>query len=163
MLTTMVTKSHELPNKHQRKAKPCKYNGKIIVKNDEYDRVDNVITEVVDDICQGVARHIIIDNLTHAKYQAQIKPLSQRISEDYYRTAVKRLRNQINEREDELVDIYTARYESILNDAVKNGDRLTAKSILDSLVKLLGLANRNNTVTVKDDNKEINISFGFES
>lgn len=159
----MVAKSHELPNKQQRKPKPCKYNGQVILKTADYNRVDNVITEVVDDICKGTPRHIILENLTHSNYSSQTKPLSQSVSEDYYRTAVKRLRNQINEREEELVDIYTARYETILNEAVKNGDRLTAKSILDSLVKLLGLANRNNTVTVKDDNKEINISFGFES
>lgn len=153
-----LAKSHGLKVAKERKAKPSKYT----LKNDEYAAVEDTVAKVYVDICNCVSKSDILEKIMNGLYGN--RPCKKRHSYEYYNAALSRLQEDRDNEQEDLKNIFYARYESLLADAVESGDRATAKGILDSMVKFfLGLDKQNNvqiTTTANDENK-VEIKFGY--
>lgn len=152
----MIASSHSSPDIANRNAKPNSFGS----KSEMYNKTEEVISHLFCDICNGVSRTECIEKLMLGLYDN--KPLKKRQSDYYYKAALDRLKSDRETEVEALKDILYARYEALFEDSVKNGDRTTAKSILDSLAKIfLGNDKNNTNIQINNNSEGITIKFGF--
>lgn len=156
-------KTHSSADINERNAKPGVYKGKALKSSDaKYRKVDEVITEIYCDICNGRSRTDIIEALCNGEYDTPKKKLSPLSAREYYKRAIARLKENAALKEDEFIAILVSRYETIFEDCMKANDRQNARQTLDSLAKLLGLNKSDKKqIEVNKTDDKITISFGF--
>lgn len=156
-------KSHSNARAFERNPKAGNYIGKPLKSsNEKYRKVDEVITEIYCNICNGKSKTDIIEGLMSGEYDTPKKKLSKESAGIYYKRAIERLKENAALKEDEFLAILLSRYETILEDCMKANDRQNARQTLDSLVKLLGLNKSDKSqVEINKNDDKIVISFGF--
>lgn len=153
-----LAKSHSSPKKRDRKAKPNLYGD---CKIDAYDKAERVLDLVYADITNAVSRSDCLQKLMEGLYEND--PLSRRQAVYYYDAALKRFEVDTDIETDKLKKIFYERYESLLAEAIEYGDRMGAKSILDSMSKLfLGMDKPTTAIQVNNEKDGgVVINFGY--
>lgn len=153
-----LAKSHSLANAKDRKPKPSKIGTKI----DEYAAVENTVAQVYCDICNSVSKSDILEKIVNGDYGN--KPCIKRHAYQYYNAALSRLQEDMDNKQEDLKNVFFARYESLLADAIEANDRSTAKGILDSMVKFfLKLDTPSTAVQVNAGDNKVEIKFGYDT
>ena len=153
-----IKKAHSRP-KEERRSKTF-FNGQI-AKGKSYRETEELISLVVCDVVNGLTRSEILTKLKEGLYEGQRKPYKEPTANDYYYTALQRIKDDREEEISELEDKLYAQYYSLYADAVQADNTLIAKSILDSIAKtFLNKNDKNIKVETQNDGK-VNISFNF--
>lgn len=117
---------------------------------------------VICDIINGKVKSDIIKKLEQQLYDGQRQPYTYKTAEMYYYTAMQRIREDREQEVDELRDKLYSQYYSLYEDAVKSGNTIGAKMILDSIAKVFA-ASPEKKVDIQVNNEKVEISFGFDS
>lgn len=150
-----LAKSHSNPNPLKRKS-----SSKTTKDIEKYRQVDELVDFVYVDYCNGVSRIDILEKLKHGGYEGH-KALSKIQAYYYLKAAEERIAFNTYETEKGLRDVLYTRYESLLEDAIKNGDNFLAKNILDSMAKIFLPSTPNTAIQVNSNNDKLEIKFGL--
>lgn len=135
------------------------------VTNEKWTRVDAIIDEMYCDACNGKLKSEIVGKLMNGQYINQRgNPMKRRNANYYYSAMLGRLKEDFEDRKDEMLDRLFAGYYNVYQDAVEYGDRLSAIKALDGITKIMGYGTATNAIQIngsKDGN--VNISFGFQN
>lgn len=130
---------------------------------DEYDRVERLINEVQCDLVNGVLRSDIFRKFNEGLYEnLGEKKIGERQIQNYINAAWEKMKEDRVEKVNELRDMLFSQYMALYNDAVMDGNTITAKSCLDSIAKIFLPDEKNLNLNAKVDG-EIIIDFGFIS
>lgn len=154
-----IIRSHTRP-KEERKSKSLLDNKHV--KRKDYEYVEDMLSLVICDIINGVSKSDIFRKLEQQLYEGQRQPYKFKTAEMYYYTAIQRIREDREQEVEELRDKLYSQYYSLYADAVKNGNTIGAKMILDSIAKVFAVTPDKKVDIQVADNK-VNISFGFDS
>lgn len=130
----------------------------------EFERVENILDAVTCDVANGLGKSDILQKLERGQYPYQNeKGLSSTTAHAYYNCVMQRLKVDRTKDVEQARDVIFTRYETLLAEAIENGNRLEAKAILDSMAKFMGLDKQPQTaIQVNSTEKEgITINFGF--
>lgn len=89
----------------------------------------------------------------------------ERLFAEAYNAAIRQLRNNLEDLDDDERAKLYARYLAVYNQAFDTGNMKEARNTLDSMVKLQGLSksdNKNIKVKTDKENDVVEISFGFD-
>lgn len=154
-----IIQSHTRP-KEERKSLSKLANKHVKYKDYEY--VEDMLALIICDIINGVSKSDIFRKLENQLYDGQRQPYTYKTAEMYYYTAMQRIREDREQEVEELRDKLYSQYYSLYADAVKNGNTIGAKMILDSIAKVFAVAPDKKVDIQVADNK-VNISFGFDN
>ena len=132
------------------------------VKYKDYEYVEGMLSLVICDIINGLQKSDVIKKLEEQLYEGQRQPYTYKTAEMYYYTAMQRIREDREQEVEELRDKLYSQYYSLYADAVKNGNTIGAKMILDSIAKVFAVT-PDKKVDIQVNNDKVNISFGFVS
>lgn len=133
-------------------------------KTKEYEYVENMLQLVIADICNGVTRGDILKKLKDGLYEGQKKPYKDPTCNDYYYTALARIKEDREENIEELKDKLYSQFYSLYADAVKSGNIFVAKQVLDSIAKtFIPTTKQEMNLEINKNDEKINISFGFDA
>lgn len=154
-----VEEAHKRPRAERRSQ--AHYKGKQ-AKVKEYDDSETLIGLVVCDIVNGVQRSDIIKKLMDGMYDGQKMPYSKRSAEGYYSTAMYQIKEDREEKLDELKDKLYSQYYTLFNDAIMANNTFVAKTVLDSIAKVF-IDDKKKDVSINVDkaNDKVSIKFGF--
>ena len=156
-----IKDSHSLPTFKERKAaaKDAKCN------EIKWLRVDDLISTVYVDICNGIAKSEIMEKLTKGVYPNMKKGLSQSAASTYIRAAYDRLRYDFDLKRDDLVADLYGKLITVYQEAIEVGDRSSAIQAIDKIMKLTGAAVEKPQTAIQinsDTENGITINFGFQ-
>ena len=154
-----ISLSHNRP-KEERKSLSKLANKHVKYKDYEY--VEDMLSLIICDIINGATKSDVIKKLEQQIYEGQRQPYTYKTAEMYYYTAMQRIREDREQEVEELRDKLYSQYYSLYSDAVKNGNTIGAKMILDSIAKVFAVTPDKKVDIQVADNK-VNISFGFDS
>lgn len=153
----MLVTSHRETDPSKRKPKEM---SKLYKKDKAYNKSDELIEKIYVDYCNGVSKSTILDKLMLGSYGN--KPYGKSQAMAYELAARKRLQADRAEQAEEMKDLLYARYETLLNDAIMDGDRFTARAILQDMAKIfLPQQPQNQTNIQVNSENGININFGY--
>ena len=132
------------------------------VKYKDYEYVEDMLSLIICDIINGMQKSDVMNKLQNQLYNGQRQPYAYKTAEMYYYTAMQRIREDREQEVEELRDKLYSQYYSLYADAVKNGNTIGAKMILDSIAKVFAVTPDKKVDIQVADNK-VNISFGFDS
>lgn len=158
----MLAKSHSLPSKSNRKAKKTPTSRGMPTLTDAYNKADELVGLVYVDVVNGVSRSNILEKLQKGLYHN--KPYGARQAAYYYDAALGRFAVDCDVEDKKLRDIFYGRYESILEQCIKNGDMYNARATLDSMSKIFGIEKKmpDTQVNIQNNSSDgISINFGF--
>lgn len=155
-------KTHLLPHKADRIKSLSKPQGRVAVR--KYNELDNLIDEVYCDICNGVSRSDVLMKLMECGYKHQEKGVTKSTASRYYYIAMKRFAVNTDIEHKQLKDIFFSRYETILEECMKNGDMFNARATLDSMAKIFGVEQKTPETAIQINNSTdgVTINFGFD-
>lgn len=154
-----ISLSHTRP-KEERKSKSLLDNKHV--KRKDYEYVESILVQCICDIINGLQKSDVIKKLEQQLYEGQRQPYTYKTAEMYYYTAIQRIREDREQEVEELRDKLYSQYYSLYADAVKQGNTVGAKMILDSIAKVFAVTPDKKVDIQVEDNK-VNISFGFDS
>ena len=160
----MLTAAHSLPRAKDRKAvkQLCNYKGKMamVSKNDkDFMKTDVTIDKVYADIAVGAGKSAVMKKIMAGEYQNN--PVKRRQAFCIYKAALDRFAIDRDEDAERLRDILYARYETILQEAMKKGDLFNARCVLDSIAKVfLGVDKK--VVNIENNADNVVVTFGFK-
>lgn len=132
------------------------------VKYKDYEYVESILVQCICDIINGLQKSDVIKKLEQQLYEGQRQPYTYKTAEMYYYTAMQRIREDREAEVEELRDKLYSQYYSLYADAVKQGNTVGAKMILDSIAKVFAVT-PDKKVDIQVNNDKVNISFGFDS
>lgn len=132
------------------------------VKYKDYEYVESILVQCICDIINGLQKSDVIKKLEQQLYEGQRQPYTYKTAEMYYYTAIQRIREDREQEVEELRDKLYSQYYSLYADAVKQGNTVGAKMILDSIAKVFAVT-PDKKVDIQVNNDKVNISFGFDS
>ena len=132
------------------------------VKYKDYEYVEDMLSLIICDIINGTQKSDVMSKLQNQLYDGQRQPYTYKTAEMYYYTAMQRIREDREQEVEELRDKLYSQYYSLYADAVKNGNTIGAKMILDSIAKVFAVTPDKKVDIQVADNK-VNISFGFNT
>lgn len=132
------------------------------VKYKDYEYVEDMLALLICDIINGMQKSDVMNKLQNQLYEGQRQPYAYKTAEMYYYTAMQRIREDREQEVEELRDKLYSQYYSLYADAVKNGNTVGAKMILDSIAKVFAVTPDKKVDIQVADNK-VNISFGFDT
>ena len=166
-----LNKLHYSPNVEDRKVKqhfhPI-YKMSCPVKK-EFDRIEDLLDEICVDTVNGIPNSEIILKLTdknQTHYNNQTKAVTVKTAKEYLKAVESRLALDRRRDIDAVKDSLYAQYLNLYRECLEMGNHMTAKSVLDSLMKLYGLdkpINQTNVQINGNDDGKIEINFGFAS
>ena len=163
----MLSKSHSLPSKKDRKAKknPVLSDGGVPTLTKKYGVADDLVGLVYVDIANGVSRSDCIEKITKGLYDGMERPLAARTAANYYNAALDRFAVDCDIEAEKLRKMFYGRYESLLADAIEKGDIYNARNILDSMSRIFGIERKDpqTQVNIQNNADGIKISFGFNN
>lgn len=130
------------------------------VKYKDYEYVEGMLSLVICDIINGLQKSDVINKLELQLYEGQRQPYTYKTAEMYYYTAMQRIKEDREQEVEELRDKLYSQYYSLYADAVKQGNTVGAKMILDSIAKVFAVT-PDKKVDIQVNNDKVNISFGF--
>lgn len=129
-----------------------------------FNNTDDILDLVYVDICNGVSRSDITQKLMKGFYEPQKKGMTYRTANEYYNTALDRMHFNTDIEHQRLKDIFYNRYESILEQCIKNGDMYNARATLTDMAKIfLGLDKKETNIQINNNKEGITIHFGFQA
>lgn len=155
-----INRSHKRP-KEERRSLSLLDNKKV--KGKDYEYVEDMLALIICDIVNGLQKSDIMTKLQNQMYEGQRQPYTYKTSEEYYYTAISRIREDREKEIEELRDKLYSQYYSLYADAVKNNNTLVAKQILDSIAKVFAIAPDKKNVDVQISDNKVHISFGFDT
>lgn len=163
----MLSKSHSLPSKKDRKAKknPVLSDGGVPTLTKQYTKSDDLVGLVYVDIANGVSRSDCIEKITKGLYEGMERPLATRTAHNYYNAALDRFAVDCDIEAEKLRKMFYGRYESLLADAIEKGDIYNARGILDSMSRIFGVERKTPDTAIQinsDKENGITINFGFQ-
>lgn len=161
----MLAKSHQSNKAEDRKAKRAKLpDGGYLSKDAIYDYTDAIVSEVYVDICNGWSRSDVLQKLQEGGYKSQKKKLGQSQANTYYYAAKGRIKMDSDETTEEMRNTMFARYEALFQSCIDAYDHLGARSVLDSMSKLMGLNKKeapDTAIQINNSTSGVTINFGF--
>lgn len=160
-----ISKKHYSPNPSERKIEGTFHPiYKMACPNKKnFDRVEEVLDEVVCDIINGKSKSDIYFKLKNGEYPNMKKGLADPTIKEYYDAAMSRLRYDREEKEEALKDKLYAMYQNLYNEAMLGGENMQAKAILDSIVKMAGLDKPKQQINIQTETGDLKINFGFDN
>lgn len=162
----MLAKSHGDKSKRGRKAKRTPANdGRMPTLTEKYNKADDLVGLVYVDIANGMSRSDIIEKITKGLYDGMERPLAPRTAAFYYTAGLDRFAVDCDIEAEKLRNMFYGRYESILQECIKNGDMFNARATLDSMAKIFLGVRDNQTNIQLNSSKDggITINFGFDN
>lgn len=157
-----LDKRHFSPNKDERQ---CKYFHPIYKYGSnsakEFDRIERLLDEMSVDYINGKTKSDIYLKLASGGYKngtAVKKPAF----DEYWRAIESRLSIDRERDMEQIKDALYAKYIALYEESVESGNILGAKSVLDSLMKLMGIDSKQQNINIAPAN-DITIKFGFDS
>lgn len=155
-----LNEDHLLPSKLQRFKR-----GQTFAERAQsalFNNADDILDLVYCDIANGVARSDITQKLMKGFYEPQKRGMTYRQAQEYYNCALDRMHFNTDVEHQRLKDIFYARYEGLLETAIKKGDVYNARAVLDSMAKIfLGMDKQQNNIQINNNKDGITIHFGF--
>lgn len=163
-----IAKSHSNKKKIDRKTslRVTQRGTKLQARPKQYAKTEELIDEVYVDIANGVSKSEIRKKIELGLYEAQDGvTASRKTGYDYYNAAIARFAEDCDVKAEELRQIFYGRYESILQECIKNGDMFNARATLDSMAKIFLGVRDNQTNIQLNSSKDggITINFGFDN
>lgn len=159
----MLSKSHSLPRKKDRKAKKSiPIAGGVPTLTDAYNKADDLVSLVYVDIANGVSRSDCLQKLKLGEYGN--RPYKARQSALYYNAALDRFAVDTDIEAEKLRDLFYGRYEALLEEAIRKGDLYNARGILDSMARIFGVERKTPDTAIQiNSDKEggVTVNFGF--
>lgn len=159
----MLSPSHSLRSKKDRKAKKTPTSNGMPTLTEKYNKADDLVSLVYIDIANGVSRSDCLDKLKQGLYGN--KPYKARQAALYYNAALDRFAVDTDIEAERLRNLFYGRYEALLEEAVKKGDIYNARGILDSMSRIFGVERKNpDTAIMINSDKEggVTVNFGFD-
>ncbi len=154
-----IYSSHLRP-KEERQSKAI-YDGKR-VKCKDYEYVEDIINQIVVDIVNGVQKSDIYYKLENQLYDDQRQKYRPKTAEMYYFTAMARIKSDKEEEIEGLKAKLYSQYYQLYQDAMKDGNTIVAKQVLDSIAKIF-VGDTKNVNVSGNLNEKVSVSFGFEN
>lgn len=155
-----IIKSHSRP-KGERHSKSF-YDG-IIVKSKDYQYVEDLLGLIICDIVNGVQRSDIITKLQEQQYDGQKQKYTKETAGMYYKTAMKRIKDDRDEDIENLKSKLYSQYYQLYAEAMEAGNIMVAKSVLDSISKIFVGDKPSTAIQINSgDENGLTINFGFE-
>lgn len=160
-----LDKRHYLPKKSDRK-----YNGHFhpvygwsTINKKEFDRIEALLEELVVDVINGKSKSDILEKCKLGMYENMEKGVTYQTATEYYKCVMNRLKLDEPESIDNARSVIFSMYLNLYNEAMESYDHLGARSTLDSMVKLLGLAKKDADTAIQINNTSdgVTINFGF--
>ena len=163
-----MSKSHSEPDPRDRVPNNNGQNFQIRKRNNRnYEKTERLIDQIHCDLINGVLKSDVLTKLRQCMYQGQEtqkKPFSDTYNYQLIRAAFDRFQDDRVRNEEELLNMFYARYEALYNDALQNGDRMNARLTLSDMGKMLGIGgDKKPNIQISGGNKNITISFGFSN
>ena len=164
-----LSKKHGLQQKKDRKvAGPISIPGqKVVGTTKRFDDADHVVDMIYCDIANGVSKSDCLRRIQEGYYGN--KPLKKRMSQYYYNAALDRFAIDADIEAERLRQVLFGRYESLLEQSIKNNDMYNARGILDSMARIFGVEKHGPQTAVQingggnDGSVVVNFGFGNES
>ena len=134
----------------------------------EFDRIEGLLDEICVMTVNGLPQSEIILMLTDKTqnhFNNQTKPVSVATAKEYLKAVESRLALDRRRDIDAVKDSLYAQYLNLYRECLEMGNHMTAKSVLDSLMKLYGLDKPTNQTNVQingNDDGKIEINFGIK-
>lgn len=162
----MLAKSHYSNDPDVRKPGKCKLpDGKPIKYDEEkYTEADQLVEAVMVDLVNGWSYGDVKAKLMQGLYEGQKRPYKKSMACNYIAAARGRLREDSSERIEDMRALVYARYESLFKDCIDAYDHLGARSVLDSMCKLMGLNKKeapDTAIQINNSTSGVTINFGF--
>ena len=161
-----LDKRHYMPKKEDREHKtkwhPIYKYGSNSKK--EYERIENLLDEISVDVCNGLTFSEIILHLKQGdRYEHQTKPIKDNTIKQYIDAVKSRLALDRSRDVEQVKDVLYTQYINLYREALEGGNLITAKSVLDSLIKLYGIDKpaQQTAVQINTNKENLNINFGF--
>lgn len=155
-----ISKQHLKP-KAERKSK-----ARIGVKTantEQFERTEDILAQIICDIVNGLMRSDIINKLLEGIYENQPKAYKLPTAENYYQTAMQRIRQDRDDEIESLKAKLFSQYYNLYAEAMESNDKLLAKQVLDSIGKTFVPTDKDKAnIQINKDLDKINISFGFD-
>lgn len=132
------------------------------VKYKDYEYVEGMLSLIICDIINGLQKSDVINKLELQLYEGQRQPYTYKTAEMYYYTAMQRIKEDREQEVEELRDKLYSQYYSLYADAIKQGNTVGAKMILDSIAKVFAVT-PDKKLDIQVNNDKVNISFGFDT
>lgn len=128
----------------------------------EYKRIEDLLDEATCDFINGLSKSDILIKFEKGLYDNQKKGVGHNIALQYYRAILSRL--EIDEpNKDEAKYAFYSMYLNLYREAMEAGNRMEAKQILDSMVKLTGLDKQTPQTAIQvNGGDKVEVKFGFE-
>lgn len=161
----MLSPSHSLRSKKDRKAKKTPLNNGMPTLTEAYNKADDLVSAVYVDIANGVSRSVIIDKIAKGVYDCMERPLAKRTAHEYYNAALDRFAVDTDIEAERLRNLFYGRYEALLEEAVKNGDIYNARGILDSMSRIFGVERKEpkTAIQINSSKEGVVVNFGFQN
>lgn len=160
----MLSPSHSLRSKKDRKAKKTPASMGMPTLTDKYNKADDLVSLVYVDIANGVSRSDCLEKLKQGTYGN--KPYKARQAALYYNAALDRFAVDTDIEAERLRNLFYGRYEALLEECIKKGDMYNARGILDSMSRIFGVEKKTPDTAIQinsDKENGVTINFGFES
>lgn len=162
-----MDKRHFLPKKEDRELKqffhPVYKMGTHSKK--EYDRVECLLDEISADVCNGLTfSEIMLHLKQNDRYENQKKPVKHNTAVEYIEAVKSRMALDRNRDIEQVKDALYTQYLNLYREALEAGNLITAKAVLDSLVKLYGIdKSPAAAVQINTDKESVSINFGLNN
>ena len=158
-----LDKRHFSPNKSDRQIKQWfhpLYRMESPSKK-EFERIECLLDEVSVDVVNGLTFSEILLHLEQGgRYEHQKKPLSHQTAVQYVEAVKSRMALDRNRDHDQVKDVLYSQYLNLYREALEQNNIITAKQVLDSLVKLYGFDKAPAAaVQINTDKEQVNINF----
>lgn len=119
---------------------------------------EEILNVLYQDILQGVSKYVLLERLKNDYYNLGTDKCAHGSLQNYIRWAYEKCKIELQENRDKEKQLMYARYLYLYQECFANNDRYTAKGVLDSLTKLMGL-NEAETVNLNTSGIDINVTF----
>lgn len=159
----MLSPSHSLRSKKDRKAKKTPTSNGMPTLTEKYNKADDLVSAVYVDIANGVSRSDCLDKLKQGLYGN--KPYKARQAALYYNAALDRFAVDTDIEAERLRNLFYGRYEALLEEAVKKGDIYNARGILDSMSRIFGVERKEpkTAIQINSSKEGVVVNFGFQN
>lgn len=159
----MLSPSHSLRSKKDRKAKKTPTRNGMPTLTEAYNKADDLVSLVYVDIANGVSRSDCLDKLKQGLYGN--KPYKARQAALYYNAALDRFAVDTDIEAEKLRKMFYGRYEALLEEAVRKGDIFNARGILDSMSRIFGVERKEpkTAIQINSSKEGVVVNFGFQN
>ena len=161
-----LSKKHFSPNKEDRVLRAHfvpMYGTKVNPKKEEFDRVERLLDALTVDYVNGRTKSDIWLKVQNKKYDDLAEGgMSEQTFNSYWSAIQSRLAFDRSRDSEVTKDFLYSAFISLYNEAVESGNLFAAKGILESVMKLTGVAEQKQMTVSTAPTGNVEIKFGFE-